>query len=56
MSQLRFLHADRCRLGLLACKNLRWDKDFKVVYFLVPFLPRNRVPPTGYNRAELQHN
>ena len=47
LSQLRFLHADRCGLGLVACKNLSWDKDFKVVSFLVPFLPRRRVSPTG---------
>ena len=47
LSQLRFLHGDRCRLGLVACKNLSWDKDFKVVSFLVPFLPRRRVSPTG---------
>ena len=47
LSQLRFLHADRCRLVLVACKNLRWDKDCKVVSFLVPFLPRRRVSPMG---------
>ena len=47
LSHLRFWHADRCRPGLVACKNLRWDKDFKVVSFLVPFLPRRRVSPTG---------
>ena len=47
LSHLRFLHADRRRLGLVACKSLRWDRDLRVVSFLVPFLPRRRVSTMG---------
>ena len=51
LSHLRFLHADSCRLGLVACKNLGWDRDFKVVAFWVTFLPRRRVSPHGLSPA-----
>ena len=42
-THLGFLHATSPSLHLSACKNMRWDKDLKVVSFLVPFLPRHRV-------------
>ena len=38
---LNVLHADRCRLGLVAYKNLRRDRGLEVVSFLVAFLPKS---------------
>ena len=40
-----FLHADSCRLGLVACKNLRWDKGCKIVPFWSLFSPGTESSP-----------
>ena len=40
LSHLGFLHATSPSLHLSACKNMRWDKDLKVVSFFGPFSPQ----------------